>query len=187
MKFVVSLLLVISVLVPFDVSADQQEPYDTIEWIALMPEDDLTALLNPPDALLSIEDGSELDSIDNLEQIGVDEPNAKRFFQALRSTQVVESMHNKFIRLPGFVVPLVNDERNSVTEFFIVPYFGACLHLPPPPPNQIIYVKVEEGFQLESLYDAFWFEGELLVEQSEHSLGSSAYSLRLDSLYLYEE
>jgi hypothetical protein len=85
------------------------------------------------------------------------------------------------------VVPLAIDENNLVTEFFIVPYFGACLHLPPPPPNQIIFAKVTEGFELDSLYNPFWFEGQLMIEQNENDLGTSAYTLKLDSLYLYEE
>lgn len=168
-------------------TAETEQQYTTIEWIELMPADDLEALLNPPDILMGIEDGSELDSIDNLGAISESDPSAEKFYKALKSDRVVETYNGKSIRLPGFVVPLANDENNNVTEFFIVPYFGACLHLPPPPPNQIIFVKTDNGFQLESLQNPFWFEGVLSIEQSERELGTSAYRLNLDSQYLYEE
>ena len=167
--------------------ADAKTEYQTIEWVQLMPADDLEALMNPPEALLNVADGSEMDTLDNLNSLGADDPNAERFYQALKSAEVVEAFNEKSIRLPGFVVPLAIDENNLVTEFFIVPYFGACLHLPPPPPNQIIFAKVTEGFELDSLYNPFWFEGQLMIEQNENDLGTSAYTLKLDSLYLYEE
>lgn len=161
--------------------------YQTIEWIQLMPEDDLAALLNPPDALQGIADGSAQDNIDSLGELTEGDEPGKRFYEALKSTKIVETFANKAIRLPGFVVPLASDEEQRVTEFFIVPYFGACLHTPPPPPNQIVYVKMEKGFELESIYSPFWFEGTLKIAQTDHSLGSSAYSINLDKLYPYEE
>ena len=58
-------------------------------------------------------------------------------------------------RIPGFVVPLKTTEDIRILEFFLVPYYGACIHVPPPPPNQIIHVKYKEGFTLEALYRSF--------------------------------
>ncbi len=49
------------------------------------------------------------------------------------------------VKIPGFVVPLVVNDNGVVSEFFLVPYFGACIHVPPPPPNQIVYVKLAGG------------------------------------------
>ncbi|MFC3121251.1 DUF3299 domain-containing protein [Agaribacter flavus] len=156
--------------------------YQELEWIALMPPDDLQALLNPPEHLLDIQDGSALDSVDALVKQEFEDEKSKRFQQALVSTEVVETYKDKAIRIPGFVVPLESNEAQRVIEFFIVPYFGACLHMPPPPPNQIIHVKHEEGIELESIQDAFWFEGTLSIETVENDLGTSAYQLSLDNL-----
>lgn len=183
---VIALLLII--ILPNVAHAEQaSESYQEIEWIALMPKDDLDALMNPPDYLLGIEDGSEQDSVEALnEKEGVDE-NTKRFQNALSSTRVIDTYADKRIRIPGFIVPLQSDDSQQVTEFFIVPYFGACLHMPPPPPNQIIHSKAPQGIQLDSLYDPFWFEGTLVIDTEENSLGTSAYRLKLNKAYPFEE
>jgi hypothetical protein len=83
-------------------------------------------------------------------------------------------------------VPLESDEQQKVIEFFIVPYFGACLHMPPPPPNQIIYAKFKQGIELDNLYEPYWFEGTLLIQTEENELGTSAYEIKLDNIALYE-
>ena len=161
--------------------------YETIEWTSLIPEDDLQALLNPPDFINDIVDGSEQDVVNDstFEKLGSD--SDKRYQEALSSTRTIAEFNGKKVRIPGFIVPLEYAEDRLVKEFFLVPYFGACLHLPPPPPNQIIYVKDEQGFPLEMLSDAFWLEGTLITQTNDRDLGSSAYTLQMDSLSLYEE
>lgn len=161
--------------------------YAEIEWIQLMPADDLQALLNPPEFLADIEDGGSQDSVESLDTFSTTDKTALRFEQALTSTRVIKAFDNTRIRLPGFVVPLESDEQQRVTQFFIVPYFGACLHMPPPPPNQIIYSESKAGIELSSLYDAFWFEGTLLIEHNEKVLGNSAYTLRLDRISPFDD
>jgi hypothetical protein len=160
--------------------------YEEIEWIQLMPEDDLEALLNPPDFLADIQDGSELDSVDALSNMTTDNEIALRFEQALTSTRVIDSFSQKSVRIPGFMVPLTSDEQQRVTEFFIVPYFGACLHMPPPPPNQIIFGKVKQGFELSKLDMPFWFEGRINIETISNTTGTAAYGMILDNIREYE-
>jgi hypothetical protein len=111
----------------------------------------------------------------------------KRFQEALVSTNVITEYDGKFIRIPGFIVPLESANERMVTEFFIVPYFGACLHMPPPPPNQIIHVVVNEGVELENLYDPFWFEGRLALKTIETETGVSAYAMTLHQVIPYQE
>ena len=168
-------------------SAAQSTSYEEIEWIQLMPKDDLDALLNPPESLYEITDGSEQDSLDNLGTQPFENEQDKRYQKALSSVRVIESYNNKKLRIPGFIVPLESEEGKRISEFFIVPYFGACLHMPPPPPNQIIYVKFDQGVDLKSLYDAFWFEGTLTINTVENELGTSAYQLKLDNVLPYED
>lgn len=160
--------------------------YQEVEWTQLMPEEDLAALLNPPDYLAGIEDGSQEDSVEAFGNQEFENDDTSRFQQALTSTQVVKSFENKRIRIPGFIVPLETSEAQNVTEFFIVPYFGACIHMPPPPPNQMIHVKVEQDVELESLYDPFWFEGTLLIDTTENAMGTAAYRLKLAKIQAYE-
>jgi len=82
------------------------------------------------------------------------------------------------VKIPGFVVPLVVDDNGRVSEFFLVPYFGACIHVPPPPPNQIVYVKLTGGgTRLGSPEDAFWVTGTLHTQTNGNSMAKAAYTL----------
>ncbi len=172
---------------PTTYAEDIEAPdYQEVEWTQLMPEEDLAALLNPPDYLAGIEDGSQEDSVEAFGNQEFDNEATNRFQQALTSTQVVKTFENKPIRIPGFIVPLESSESQMVTEFFIVPYFGACIHMPPPPPNQIIYVSIEQGVELESLYDPFWFEGTLAIDTTENAMGTAAYRLEHVNVQPYE-
>jgi hypothetical protein len=166
---------------------ENDENFQTIEWVALIPEDDLAALLDPPDFLKDIVDGSDQDSVDLLQKNTQLDAKGKRFQKALVSTNVVNDYDGKSIRIPGFIVPLESAGERMVTEFFVVPYFGACLHMPPPPPNQIIHVVVNEGIELENLYDPFWFEGRLALKTIETETGVSAYTMKLHQVIPYQE
>ncbi len=173
-------------LAPVYVEAASSELYEEIEWIQLMPQDDLHALLNPPDFLVNIQDGSKQDSMASLSEVAEENEAVRRFEQALTSVRGIESFDKKAVKIPGFMVPLISDEQQRVTEFFIVPYFGACLHMPPPPPNQMIYGKVTEGFELSQLTEPFWFEGVIHIETTNNLTGTSAYGMVLDNIYVFE-
>ena len=61
--------------------------------------------------------------------------------------QEIDGAH---VRIPGYLLPL-ELENDEATEFLLVPYQGACIHTPPPPPNQIVHVKLESGIQVRGL------------------------------------
>ncbi len=193
MKFSVTLSsvkfgLIAALLVLFStLNPTQAANYEEIDWVALMPEDDLSALLNRPEFLNDIADGSAADSVDDFASKQLEDEQAQRYQQALVSTRVIEAFDGKAIRITGFIGPLEQNDEQKATAFFVVPYFGACLHMPPPPPNQILYVEYKEGIAVENLYDPYWFEGTVKIDNHESALGTSAYSLVLDSFALYEE
>ncbi len=81
------------------------------------------------------------------------------------------------IRLPGFIVPLELDAEGRVTEFFLVPYYGACIHVPPPAPNQMLFVSYPKGLTLASMYAAYWVSGRISTHTRQSKLGSAAYAL----------
>lgn len=89
---------------------------------------------------------------------------------------VKQSLNGKEVRIPGFVVPLEGDDE-SLTEFLLVPYFGACIHVPPPPSNQIVFVKFEKGVPVDNLYDAIWVTGTLSTEAWKGDIASVGYTL----------
>ena len=166
---------------------DAPAKYQTVEWPDLMPKADLDALLNPPDYINDIEDGSFEDQISSQIQNSIAAAKDDRYQQALRSTNILPEMNGKAIRIPGFVVPLEFDDDMVVTEFFLVPFFGACIHVPPPPPNQIIYVKYPKGFTLGALYDPFWISGVLKTTLTENDIATAAYSLEMQAFEAYTE
>ena len=78
---------------------------------------------------------------------------------------VVESLNGKRVHIGGYVVPLSFDSTR-VKDFLLVPFVGACIHVPPPPANQIIYVKVEQGFDVQETFDPVWVTGTIKVTQT---------------------
>jgi hypothetical protein len=178
---------VVSAEVPKIKNTPMNMTYTTIEWTDLMPTEDLDALLNPPEYLDSIEDGSQADVIDDQLKTKSVSANDARYEQALVSTTIRPEFNNKAIRLPGFIVPLEFDGAQTITAFFLVPFFGACIHLPPPPPNQIIYAEYKQGIKLESLYDPFWIEGILTTTLIENDTATAAYAITVDHFEPYTE
>jgi uncharacterized protein len=91
------------------------------------------------------------------------------------------------VKIPGYVVPLVMDGTGVVTEFFLVPYLGACIHVPPPPPNQIVYVKLSKGgIRLGSLEDAYWVTGTLHTQINGTRVAKAAYTLDASKMEIYK-
>ena len=161
--------------------------FQTIEWTDLMPKEDLDALLNPPAYLSEIEDGSFEDQINNQIQSSIPAASNDRYQQALVSTRVVPEMDGKPIRIPGFIVPLEFDDNQTITQFFLVPFFGACIHVPPPPPNQIIFVNYPDGLKLDALYNPFWISGIVKTASIENQMATAAYSLKMQYFEEYTE
>lgn len=162
-------------------------PFESVTWIDLIPENDLEILMNPPEYVMELEDGSEEDIIDGqlANTMPIDENDP--YQQALTSTKVIDEMDDKDIRIPGFVVPLTFSEDQLVTQFFLVPYFGACIHEPPPPPNQIILVNSPKGIEQEALYQPYWISGRLKTEIIENEMAKAAYVMHLAEYELYTE
>lgn len=162
------------------------DEFETIEWEALIPKDVLEALLTPPDYINDIADGSLEDNLERQIEDAFEQPDDP-YQQALVSTKVIPEMDGKRVRIPGFIVPIETNEDKLVTEFFIVPYFGACLHMPPPPPNQIIYATYPQGVEQPTLFEPFWLSGELKTETTTNDIAQAAYEMRVVHYQLYEE
>jgi len=86
-------------------------------------------------------------------------------------------LNGKVIKIAGFVIPLEGDEE-QITELLLVPYFGACFHVPPPPQNQIIYVKFTDGVALKELWDVIYVVGTLHAENISHEIAQVGYSMQ---------
>ncbi|MDX1678190.1 DUF3299 domain-containing protein [Arsukibacterium sp.] len=152
----------------------------TIEWTDLMPEEDLAALQAMPEVQHDYSQPSPFD-----DNYNGDDPVAGQWQQILQSAKVKEEFNNTKVRIPGFIVPLEFDDQQNVTSFFLVPYFGACIHVPPPPPNQIIFVSGAKNLKADMIYSPFWISGTLTTTPMSHDLANAAYSLKADSVEEY--
>jgi hypothetical protein len=95
------------------------------------------------------------------------------------------AMEGAVVRIPGYVVPLEQDKR-GLREFLLVPYFGACIHTPPPPANQIIDVKARVPLASVHSMDMVWVSGTLRTSRSETSMGAGSYALEADTVDPYQ-
>jgi hypothetical protein len=155
---------------------DGQNLGPDLEWDDLIPAD------WRPDKLFEQYD------VDNIDD---DDPRADELFDKLRDlwaeAPVVDALDGRRVRLPGFVVPLTTD-ATEIREFLLVPYFGACIHVPPPPPNQTVYVITEaDGAYRGELFDTVWVEGTMRVERFTDDLGEAGYRIDAVSVSPYEE
>ncbi len=99
---------------------------------------------------------------------------------------VVKELDGVQVKLPGYIVPLDMSEDGRVTEFLLVPYFGACIHVPPPPSNQIVHATSELGVKVDELYQPFWIEGPMAIKHISSELAEAGYSMQAQKIYLYE-
>lgn len=150
--------------------------YPEITWDALRPAD--------WDPMKSFTDLQKLGSLPD------SDPRVQTLYDRMRKVwdeaPTVQSMRGRDVKIPGFIVPLEGNEK-GLREFLLVPYFGACIHSPPPPANQIIHVHANppaRGFQTMS---AVWVSGTLDLERGKSEMGITGYSLRAARVEKYRE
>ena len=121
----------------------------------------------------------DIDNLLSLREMVTQERIAKTFLAN-------ENLDGKQIRMPGYLLPLEYDGK-KVTEFLLVPYVGACIHTPPPPPNQIVHVRSEEGFETDGgLFTPVWVSGVMKTNQSRSNLSLVDGSSDIPSSYTIE-
>lgn len=96
-------------------------------------------------------------------------------FKTGTGPEEVMSLDQKEVRIPGFMVPL-EDDQNEVSEFLLVPTRQACIHVPPPPPNQMIYVKMSGGHTPYS-WGPIWVQGRLSISKRESPYGQAGFDM----------
>ncbi len=109
----------------------------------------------------------------------------QKYAEAMSSAPVVTELDGERVRLPGFIVPL-DFEGTEVSEFLLVPYFGACIHVPPPPSNQIVFVKAERAYSLKQIFDPVWVTGTLSTQAFLNDVGDAGYTMQATEVEPYE-
>ena len=152
--------------------------YLEIEWDDLIPRDWMPEKLF--EELFSDVDADKLDDTD---------PRAAELMQKVReawdSAPLVNDFSSKRVRIPGFVVPLEGDAK-SIREFLLVPYFGACIHVPPPPANQLVLVKPDKPIPADWNMLPVWVSGVMEVDRQTSELGTYGYRMSGQRIVEYE-
>ena len=104
------------------------------------------------------------------------------YVTAKSSSPELEALNGKLIKIPGFMVPL-EDSQKAVTEFLLVPSPQACIHVPPPPPNQMVYVKMKTGGEVA--FGPIWVYGTLNLVTKKSIYGEASFELIGDRIETY--
>lgn len=138
-----------------------------LTWADLVPKDDRAAI----EALLGLGAGPH------------DEMSMPTSEQPV-SSGVITAYDGKLVRLPGYVLPL-DVSGGGVTAFILVPYVGACIHVPPPPANQLVFVTTERAYRSSGLYEAVVVTGMFGTAAMSTQLADIGYALSADRIEPY--
>jgi hypothetical protein len=169
---------------PFNNNEDTEIEGDVVEilWDDLIP-DDFVQPENPFNTMTQEE-------IDKLMD-GSDESNAElaRLEEVFNYAPVVENLDGKRVKIPAYITPLEYNADSLMEEFLLVPYVGACIHVPPPPANQIVHAKSRKAIKMNSIYDPVWAIGVIRAETIKSDLAESGYQIDVERIlpYKFEE
>ncbi|MEM8685928.1 MAG: DUF3299 domain-containing protein [Pseudomonadota bacterium] len=138
--------------------------------------------------------------VNDMRQQGIDPEKLVREYKVWqlkveeRNKQVVKALNGAEIKMAGYLLPLEYTEKGE-TEFLLVPYIGACIHTPAPPPNQIVFVELNKPYKPDELYAPVWITGTMRTKVSVKALsyvdGSAdiptGYSLEASLIEAFEE
>ncbi|MEN2494158.1 MAG: hypothetical protein TECD_00049 [Hyphomicrobiaceae bacterium hypho_1] len=148
---------------------DQRFDIETIDWARNLKGEDLELVQNQQ----GIKDAQIYEEQFRAAGIDVDDMlnKYKKWIKEVESRQklVNESLDGKEIQMPGYLLPLEFSEDGE-TDFLLVPYVGACIHVPPPPVNQIVFVRLSKKFKVNDLYTAVWITGTMKTKSSSKVL-----------------
>ncbi|PHR51255.1 MAG: hypothetical protein COA47_18155 [Robiginitomaculum sp.] len=145
-------------------SSAHAEDYIDLEWEDLLPEIEATI----PNALRGV----------------IEHENAPLASQQPASSGVRTEWNGQIVRLPGFIVP-IEYRWSGVSAFILVPYVGACLHVPPPPANQLVFVTTEIPYKNTGQFEAVNVTGMFGVSSVSTQLAEIGYALSADNIEPY--
>ncbi len=162
----------------------------TIMWEDLMPDGSEEALMREYEQfydMLEKRYAANSTSLADATPYGkIEEGSEFDYMPQLGTFDTVTELNETLVRIPGYVVPFDFERNMRHREFLFVPYMGACIHTPPPPPNQIIFVRADPAIQVKDIWAPYWIEGTLLSEKTENEVGDTAYVLELDQVEPYD-
>lgn len=100
-----------------------------------------------------------------------------------KAPKELEALNGKPVKIPGFMVPLEDNQRD-VTEFLLVPNAQACIHVPPPPANQMVYVKMKKG--TAAVFEPIWVYGTFSISTQKSMYGDASFEIIGEGIELYK-
>ncbi len=148
--------------------------FKNLTWAELVPKDwDPMKIFKDRNAS-SVKEGSEaeMDMMREMRAIWDDAPTRKE-------------LDGNRVRIPGYVVPLDALQGGKISQFLLVPYFGACVHSPPPPANQIVHVTLKSPAVWKSM-DTVWVNGTLSSKRQKSDMGVTGYAIAAEVVEQYK-
>ncbi len=156
-------------------AAEFDPAFPELQWDDLMPAD-----WDPMAAFRGM----------NIAELQDNDPKAQEALDTMRkawnNAPVNTKLSGQKVRIPGFAIPVEQSDK-GVDELLLVPYFGACIHTPPPPANQIIHVKLSEPQPAVGAMQAYWIWGEISAQKFSSELGDAAYMIKATGIQPYED
>jgi hypothetical protein len=157
----------------------------TIDWEDLSPAEG-------KGVKLKLDTKAEIRGIPDISEFNGSKEQLDNFLDDVKFMKEMQSdggyinmkLNNKEIKIAGYISPIAFD-GDKVTEFLFVPYRGACIHVPPPPANQIIYVKSATGLKADEIYSPQWITGILLANPVSTIVAEVGYSIQDASVAPY--
>jgi len=140
-----------------------------LTWADLLPEGEARRIAELQQ-MQAVASGMDHFGVDRMEQI--------------QTFNVVDGLDGETVRIGGYVLPF-DFNGGEISRFLLVPYVGACIHVPPPPPNQLVFVTTDEPVEIDGLWDPVFAVGVLRTTRNDNELGDTAYTLELEQLRPY--
>ncbi len=100
------------------------------------------------------------------------------------ATKLNPVLDGAYIKMPGYIIP-IDQSIDGVTSFVLVPYVGACLHTPPPPANQLVFVTTNKPWPSDNLWNAIWVTGQMQHELQSTEVAETGYLLKAEEMETY--
>ncbi len=161
-----------------DESQVSQGPLTEILWDDLIPDD----FVQPENPFLTMSQ----EAIDKLMD-GSPESKAElaKLDEEFNYSPVVSELDGLRIKIPAYITPLEYNDQSMIKEFLLVPYVGACIHVPPPPANQIVHAQAREAIKFMGMYEPVWAVGTIRTETVKSDLAESGYRLEVEEVTPY--
>ena len=149
----------------------QARSHRELAWVDLMPKD--------------WDPRADLGDVRHLAGLPDSDPQVQQMYERMRKlwddAPTIASLNGAWVKLPGYIVTL-EMTQDGLEEFLLVPYFGACVHTPPPPANQIVHVRLATPARGLYSMDPVWVTGQMRVQRGGSEVAISGYSMKADGI-----